>query len=767
MRIERSTLAKVLALIFVVNLIVMGAGAAATYQAAPDVPKKIVGPEGQTIVTDEDITAGKIAYQSNGLMDYGTILGEGSYFGTAFTADTLDLKVRYMREYYAHQAGAASFSALPEGKQEAIAQRVKEELASQRADSEVIHYSAAAVYAHRHIREEYVERYHQGALPGVVRNSIESAAGARRFADFALWTAWISHTDRPGGTTSYTNEWPYAPAAGNTLPDSAFIWTVFAFLVLIIGVGAIVALFYFIELPRPKTDGFDLPDPDAYRLLPSQVTTGGYVLFGGVLFVLQTLLGGVLAHYYVERTGFYGLGDLLGVNLLTWIPWNIVRAWHLELAIVWVATLWIGAGIFFAGLLTDREPSYQRTLTRLLLAALAVVGVGALAGIWLGTTGVIDGSLWWILGNEGLEYLEMGRLWQVGVLIGFVLWVLIMYRALRPLVQQEEPYGLAHMLLLAAASVPALFLAGFAFTPSTNYVVTQFWRWWVVHMWVEGVFEFFIVAAVATMLVSTNLLRKRSAEKAILLEVGLVLGTGIIGVAHHYWWIALPEYWIPISSVWSTLELTPLLLILYEAFGEYRSLSAAGGSIPYRLPLLFVIAGAIWNFLGAGVLGTIINFPVVGYFEHGTFLTVAHAHASFFGAFGLFALGLGTFVLRFLTPQEAWSTVERYLRGSFWTMNVGLALMLVFSLIPIGFLQLGAVLEHNYDWARSLAFYGQQQIQWLFWARMPGDLLVIIGASLFTIAGFIALRERVMAPSTAPSPERAPIADRVLSRSEE
>ncbi|MFB6114625.1 MAG: nitric-oxide reductase large subunit [Halodesulfurarchaeum sp.] len=763
MRVRRSTLAKLLGVIFLINLVVMGAGAVMTYQAAPEIPNRIVGPNGETVATERMITQGKIVYQSNGLMDYGTILGEGSYFGTAFTADAIDRKVTYMRQYLARQRGYESFQALPPDAQQAVADRVKAQLENQRDAKNVIQYSAAEVYAHQQIRQDYVTLYHEGSLPGVPAGMIESAEDARRFADFALWTAWISHTDRPGGTMSYTNEWPYMPEAGNTLPSSALTWTVFAFLILTLGIGAIVWLFYFIELPKPSTEGFEFPDPGEYQLLPSQRLTGGFVALGSALLVLQTFIGGLLAHYYVERSGFYGLGEFLGVNLLAWIPWNVVRAWHIELAVLWVATLWIGAGIFIAGLLTDRKPRYQRHLVGALLGALAVVGVGALAGIWLGSMGYFDGPLWWLLGNEGLEYLEMGRLWQAGVLLGFVLWVVIMYRSLRPLLSRERSYGLGHMLLLAAGSVPFLFLAGFLFTPQTNYIVTQFWRWWVVHMWVEGVFEFFIVATTAAMLVSMNLLGKRSAEKAILLETILVLGTGIIGVAHHYWWIALPEYWIPISTVWSTLELTPLLLILYEAFGEYRSLSAAGEKIPFRLPLMFVIAGAIWNFLGAGVLGTIINFPAIGYFEHGTWLTVAHAHAAFFGAFGMFALGLGVFVLQFITPASAWEGVSRYLRASFWTMNGGLLLMEVFSLIPVGFLQLSAVMSHNYDWARSLAFYNQDLIQLFFWARMPGDLIVIIGAVLYFVAAIRAV-VAVGRTSGEKSTSQERIADRTLEK---
>jgi nitric oxide reductase subunit B len=234
------------------------------------------------------------------------------------------------------------------------------------------------------------------------------------------------------------------------------------------------------------------------------------------------------------------------------------------------------------------------------------------------------------------------------------------------------------------------------------------------------------------------------------------MGTGVIGVAHHYWWVALPEYWIPLSSIWSTLELVPLGIILFEAFNEYRSMEAAGDTFPYRVPFLFIIASSVWNFVGAGILGTIINFPVVGYFEHGTYLTVAHGHAAFFGAFGMLALGMGTYVLRFTTDGSRWSDTR--LRRSFWAMNLGLALMLALSVIPVGVLQLEAVFSNGYAAARSVAFYNQGLVQTLMWARMPGDVLVILGALLFTWDVVDKLLKQRDLPTRAPSESPSGIA---------
>jgi nitric oxide reductase subunit B len=228
-----------------------------------------------------------------------------------------------------------------------------------------------------------------------------------------------------------------------------------------------------------------------------------------------------------------------------------------------------------------------------------------------------------------------------------------------------------------------------------------------------------------------NLLQRRSAEKAVMFEALLVMGSGVIGVSHHYWWIGMPDVWIPIGSVFSTLELIPLVVILFEAINEYRAMATAGESFPYTLPFMFIVASGLWNFVGAGVLGFFINLPLVNYYEHGTYLTVGHAHAAMFGAFGFLALGMATYMLRVTVDPARWD--GRNLRRAFWLWNVGLVLMVFVSVLPVGFLQLEAAYTQGYDFARSLAFYDQPLVQALFWARMPGDVALIAGTVLFAV----------------------------------
>ncbi|WP_132056806.1 nitric-oxide reductase large subunit [Halorussus amylolyticus] len=729
MRVRRETLAKIIAGVFVLNLAVMGVGAWYSYEESPPIPKEVVSPDDETLVTAEQVRDGKVAFQSNGLMNHGSILGNGAYYGEDFTADALDLKVEYMREYYADEEYGASYADLDESQQATVDVSVESDLGDG-APGDTIEYSAAEAHAHEQVREVYVERYHEGSPErGVPGGMISSEEDARQFADFALWTAWFSHTERPGAEHTYTNDWPYNPAAGNEATGAAMTWSVIAMVLLVAGAGFGVWLYKSIELPEPDTEGVSVPRPSEVSLFPGQAAALRFAVVGAGLFVGQVLLGGLLAHYYVERDAFFGIGEALGIDFLSLIPFAIAKTWHIDLGILWIATLWLGAGLFLPPLLTGREPKNQGRYVNGLLAALVVVVVGGLAGIWFGANGYFDGALWWILGNEGLEYLEIGRLWQVGILVGFLAWAVLTARGLKPLLDREPRYGLAHMILYAGGSIALLFCAGFLYTPQTNIVVTEFWRWWVVHMWVEGAFEFFIVALVGVTLVSMNLLSKRSAEKAVMVQALLVMGTGVIGVSHHYWWVGQPDMWVPIGSAFSTLELIPLVFILYEAIGQYRAMATSGESFPYTLPFMFIVASGVWNFVGAGVLGFFINLPIINYFEHGTYLTVAHAHAAMFGAFGFLALGMVTYMLRIAVPESKWR--ETNLRRAFWLWNVGLALMVGLSLLPVGFLQLEVAFTQSYDAARSLAFYEGELVQLLFWARMPGDTLLILGTLVF------------------------------------
>jgi nitric oxide reductase subunit B len=732
---DQNSGSRALGALFIANLVAMGLGAWVSRRNAPPIPEQIEDSDGEPLVTGEQIRAGKKAFQATGLMNQGSILGNGAYFGTDLTADALELKARWMRHYYARERGASSFENLDDDGQVAVRARVKTEL--DEASGPTAQYSPAEVDAHRHIRQQYVDRYYEGdADRGIPSRFVDTKVQARRIADFALWTAWIAHADRPGANHSYTNDWPYVPGAGNRPTSQSLLWSSVSVILLVAGGGIAVWAHQALDLAEPATEKIDVPTPDNLSITPSQRATARYVPVAGILFSVQTLLGALLAHYHVERTGFFGFFEAVDVDIVSLIPFTAARTWHLNLAILWITTLWLAGGLFLPGLLTDHEPRFQAQAITALLGALVVATVGAFVGVWLGIQGVFDplseSDLWWWLGNEGLEYLEVGRLWKLLLLVGFVGWTGLVVRGVAPLLQRESRSGIGHLLVYAGGSIALLFGASMLYTPETNLAVTEFWRWWVVHMWVEGVFEFFMVAVVSIALVSMNLLEEVDAERAIRFEVFAIMGAGVVGVSHHYWWIGLPDLWVPIGTVFSTLEFIPIVFVLYRALGEYRSFAAQGREFPYSVPFLFIVGATVWNFVGAGVLGFFLNLPVLNYYEHGTFLTLAHSHAATFGAFGLLALGLGVYILRVVTPEAVWDPT--WFRRSFWLANAGLAIMVFASLLPVGFLQLKTVYEEGFAAGRDVEFYNRPLVQKLSWARFPGDTLIIMSAITFTVA---------------------------------
>ena len=737
--IDRETLkskrtgSKALVALFIANLVGMGLGAWISYRRAPPIPDEIRDPNGNVVTTDEQVRMGKKVFQANGFMNQGSILGNGSYFGADLTADALHLKAHFMREYYARKQGKVDIEALADADRVSIEERVRRELDTEASSKSIVQYSQAEAYAHRRIRDRYVERYHKGDPErGIPAGFVETPEQAERIADFAVWTAWISHTNRPNSNHSYTNDWPYEPAVGNRPTGQVLVWSTISVLLLICGGGLGVWAYYSLDFTEPTTEAIEVPSPDSVSATAAQYAAAWYVPVAGVLFAVQAFTGALLAHYYVERTGFFGIDDALGIDLVSLLPFTAVRTWHINLAILWITTLWLAGGLFLPGLFSDRDPPWQAEATTALLGLLVITTAGAFAGVWFGIQGTFgspeEGGLWWWLGSEGLEYLEVGQLWKLLLLAGLVGWTGLVLRSVRQL--DEPTTGLGHFLVYAGGSIALLFGASMLYTPDTNIAITEFWRWWVVHMWVEGVFEFFVVAVVSVALVSMELLEKEDAEKAILFEVFAIMSAGIVGVSHHYWWVGLPDFWVPLGTTFSTLEFIPLVFVLFRSLGEYRSLKSQGESFPYKIPLLFILGSSIWNFVGGGVLGFFVNLPVINYYEHGTYLTVAHAHAATFGAFGLLALGLGTYILRVVASEAVWEPT--WFRASFWLMNVGLAVMVIVSLLPIGFAQLRMVYTDGYSAARSLEFYEQPHIQTLLWARTFGDTPMILGALAFT-----------------------------------
>ncbi|HEY9880385.1 MAG TPA: nitric-oxide reductase large subunit, partial [Leptolyngbyaceae cyanobacterium] len=445
-------------------------------------------------------------------------------------------------------------------------------------------------------------------------------------------------------------------------------------------------------------------------------------LFFGVamaLFLVQIGMGMVTAHYAVEGSGFYG------IPLDRFLPYAASRTWHLQLAVFWIATCWLAAGLYFAPRFGKHEPKGQAIGNGILLGALTVVVVGSMIGSWAAVQGILGNSLSFLLGHQGYEYVELGRVWQILLIGGMLLWLGLMFRALRPALKQEgSKTGLNHFFLYSAITIPLFYSAGLMYTNHTPMSVAEYWRWWVVHLWVEGFFEVFATVAIAYLCSELGFLKRAAALRATYLTTILFLGSGIIGTLHHLYFSGTPVFITAMGSVASALEVVPLTLIGFEVVKSLKFSQNAQGF--YRMPLRFFIATCVWNLVGAGVFGFLINPPIVLYYSQGLNTTPIHAHSALFGVYGSLALALMLFALREITPEKAWN--EKLLRLSFWTINGGLVIMMVFGLIPNGFYQFVQSVNHGTWYARSAEVIHSRFMEWTVWLRIPGDVIFTIGA---------------------------------------
>ena len=297
----------------------------------------------------------------------------------------------------------------------------------------------------------------------------------------------------------------------------------------------------------------------ALKLTPSQWATGWFFGIVALLFLGQAFLGGLLAHYRVETGAFYGF------DIARWLPYNLARTWHLQLAIFWIATAWVGGGLFLASWVGGREPRHQRSGVYALLAALVVVVVGSLAGESLGLNDKL-GQLWFWFGHQGSEYLDLGRFWQLLLAVGLVFWLFLMFRALKPAIQRPDTRELSSLFLYAAVAIPVFYLPALFYGPDTNFAVIDNWRFWIIHLWVEGFFEIFATVLVAIMFHQMGIVSTRTATHLIYLDAILYLTGGIIGTGHHWYFTGQGTLNMGLASCFSALEVVPLTLLTLDAW---------------------------------------------------------------------------------------------------------------------------------------------------------------------------------------------------------
>ena len=699
-----------------------------TYETAPPIPQMAVTVSGAPVFTGEDIVHGQQIFLKYGLMENGTIWGHGAYLGPDFSAEYLHTLVLSGSELLAQKTYGRSFAGLGPDEHATILGELRKDLRDNRYDerTRTLTLSDEEV-ASFHDQVGKWGRYFSEPTKnaGLPARYISDTVELRQLTAFFAWTAWASVASRPGQSYSYTNNFPFDPAVGNTPTSDALLWSALSLIALLAGVGSILFIFgKFNYLGWKGKEGHIHPQLLPGSALKSQRATIKYFVLVAFLFLLQAVVGGATAHYRADAGSFYGLDPS------RFFPSNIVRTWHLQLAIFWIAIAYVGGGLFLAPALGE-EPKWSVGWINFLFGALLVVVFGSLFGEYLGINRML-GDLWFWFGHQGWEYLELGRAWQILLAIGLSVWVVLIFRTLAPARKDKEHREISSLFLYAAIAIPLFYLPAMFFSSTSHFSVVDTWRFWIIHLWVEGFFELFVTVMVAIIFYKLGIITPTTATRIVYLDAILYLGSGIVGTGHHWYWTGQSNVTMALGAMFSALEVVPLTLLTLDAWDFIKltkgtcDICGKAVSVPHKWTFYFIMSVGVWNFIGAGVFGFLINLPIVSYYEVGTILTPNHGHAAMMGVFGMLAVGLLVFAIRQVVSDTEWTRIERFVRISFWGLNLGLALMVLTNLFPGGVLQLLDVLENGYWHARSSEFLGQGNMRLIEWLRLPGDIIFIV-----------------------------------------
>ena len=688
----------------------------------PPIPARVVDASGALVTDGAAIQRGQNVWQSLGGQEIGSIWGHGAYVAPDWTADWLHRESVFIVDAWARAEGASSFDAASPERRAALIARLEAMVreSSYDAASGVLTLDPVRAQAFEANAAHYADVFAVGRREyAIPEGSLTDARKLREMASFFFWTSWVASTNRPGSAVTYTQNWPHEPLIGNAPTSGSLLWSLASVVLLLAAIGALVTF----RTGQREEEPPELPrlDPlSGTTATPSQRATYKYFAVAVALMLTQIGLGMLTAHYGVEGQSFYGF------PLGKWLPYAVTRSWHTQLAIFWIATTWLATGLYLAPAIGGAEPRYQRAGVNFLFSCLLVIVVGSLAGQWLSVQQRLGGDLWYWFGHQGYEYVDLGRFWQIFLFVGLFVWLGLMVRALLPaLRRKDEARPLLVLFVISSAAIALFYGAGLMYGQRSNLASVEYWRWWVVHLWVEGFFEVFATVAVAFLLVRLGILRARTVTPQVILATTIFLAGGIIGTLHHLYFTGMPSSALALGATFSALEVVPLTLVGFEVWQNLRVVHERPWLQRYKWPLYFFVAVSFWNLVGAGLFGFLLNPPIALYYMQGLNLTPVHGHTALFGVYGMLGIGLMLFCMRALRPAEVWR--EGPLRLSFWTLNGGLVLMVVLSLLPIGILQTIASVERGTWWARSAEFMQTPLMNRLRWLRGPGDLVFGIG----------------------------------------
>jgi nitric oxide reductase subunit B len=713
-------------LVIVVSFAVLSWVGVRIYQEKPPIPEKVITESGVVVFTKSDIQDGQNVWQAMGGMQVGSVWGHGSYIAPDWTADWLHRELVTVLDIWAKAEYGNNFDQLSEDQKAILKNRIAQEYKKNRYDpisgtitiSDDRHNAIKVNIAH------YSEIFLNGKDEySIHKNSVTDPKKLFKLNAFFFWGSWAAVTNRPGDEVTYTNNWPHEELVNNKPSTDSILWSGISVIALLLGVG-LMAFFY--AKNRGEVEHNEIPANDPLlgsSSTPSQKAVVKYFWTVTGLFLLQIVLGVITAHYGVEGNKLYG------IPLSELLPYVISRTWHTQLGIFWIATAWLAAGLYLAPSVGGVEPKGQRLGVNVLFGALLVVVLGSMAGEWLSVMNLLPDEHWFLFGHSGYEYIDLGRFFQIALFIGLLLWLFLMIRGLKPALKKNDAQKpILTLFVISSIAIASFYAAALMYGKHTHLAIAEYWRWWVVHLWVEGFFEVFATVVISFLFARLRLVSIELAGKATILSATIFLSGGIIGTLHHLYFSGTPVLVLALGSVFSALEVVPLMFVGYEAWENYKISKSGEWVKKYKYPIYFFISVAFWNMLGAGLFGFMINPPIALYFMQGLNTTPVHGHAALFGVYGMLGIGLMLFSLRGLRPDVEWD--ERPIKWAFWSINIGLFSMVVFSLLPVGIMQTWASIMHGYWYARSPEFLQSEIMNNFRWARAFGDTIFGIGGLL-------------------------------------
>jgi nitric oxide reductase subunit B len=698
------------------------------YRQAPPIPDKVVTVDGTVLFTGQDIKDGQNIWQSMGGQEMGTVWGHGAYQAPDWSADWLHREAVFMLNAQSQKENNTSFDQLPGNKRAMLEVTLQDEVRKN------TYNPGNKILTVSQLRAEAIadnSKYYAGLFTNnpkfakdrnaysIPENSLKDPERVRKLNAFFFWISWACVTERPGQSITYTNNWPPEELVANRPTGSLLLWTGFSVIMLIAGIGLMV--WYYAKRRDESPEAF----PVRFPLLnvtqtPSQKATVKYFWIVSALLLVQVILGIITAHYTVEGQALYG------IPLANWLPYSISRTWHVQIAIFWIATSWLATGLYYAPAISGVEPKFQKLGVNFLFGALLVIVVGSLIGQWLGVMqklGLIQ-NFWF--GHQGYEYVDLGRFWQLFLFVGLIIWLLLMGRAIWPAIKQKsESRNLLILFLISTIAIAAFYGAGLMWGRQSNLAIAEYWRWWVVHLWVEGFFEVFAAVVTAFLFVRLQIIKPSTATTAVLFSTIVFLSGGILGTFHHLYFTGTPTAVLALGATFSALEVVPLVLMGFEAFDSLKISRGSEWIKAYKWPIYCFIAVAFWNLVGAGIFGFLINPPIALYYMQGLNTTPVHGHTALFGVYGMLGIGLMLFVLKDMNTNMEWK--DRWIKFAFWGINIGLAAMVLFSVLPVGLSQTVASVNHGLWYARSIEFMQQPYILTFKWLRVFGDTIFALG----------------------------------------